>query len=194
MLFLGTQGAQNLSVGGPVAPDGNTEVTCDLAVEARHKNRGGRDGAGLCVFCSVDHAALYQNDARVIGLFQRMHTEPGGGWPAKLDAMLQKHCPGAQYLQYEGKDTGLLKFALKTGRMPSVTYSGHDPHYRGSIAHMVNLVHLDDRWAAVLDNNFIGERDLVWMSPEDFAKRWRGNGSGWAVVLLSPPPPPIPHN
>ncbi|OAI41017.1 hypothetical protein AYO40_00625 [Planctomycetaceae bacterium SCGC AG-212-D15] len=183
-------------IGGPLAPDGATEVACDLPVEARHKNRGGRDGSGLCVFCSVDHAALYQDDANVAGLFQKMFAENGGGWPAKVDAMMRKYCPSAQYLQYEGSDSSVLKLALKTGRMPSVTYNGHCPHYgmNQSIAHMVNLIHLDDKYAVVLDNNFIGERDLVWLSPADFYKRWRGNGSGWTVILLSPPPPPIPHN
>ena len=184
----------NITVGGPLGPDSKTEVTCDLPVEARHKNRGGRDGAGLCVFASLDHAALYQNDRAVTGIFQKMFAEPGGGWPQKVDAMMRKYCPGAVYVQYEGKDPSILKLALKTGRMPSVTYNGHDPHYRGSIAHMVNLVHLDDKYGVVLDNNFVGERELVWLSPSDFQQRWRGNGSGWAVILLSPPPSPVPHN
>lgn len=185
-----------IDIGGPLGPDHKTEVTCDLPREARHKNRGGRNGAGLCVFASLDHAALFQNDRAVTGLFQKMFAEPGGGWPQKVDAMMRKYCPRAVYLQYEGNDPGILRLALKTGRMPSVTYNGHDPHYgmNQSIAHMVNLVHLDEKYAVVLDNNFIGDRDLVWLSPDDFSRRWRGNGSGWAIILLSPPPPPVPHN
>ena len=108
--------------------------------------------------------------------------------------MIAKYGKGAKYLQYEGKDPAILKAALASGRMPSVTYDGHDPHYRGTIAHMVNLVHLDEKYAVVLDNNFVGENELVWLSPEEFRSRWLGNGGGWAVVLLSPPPPPIPRN
>ena len=84
--------------------------------------------------------------------------------------------------------------ALKTGRMPSVTYDGHDPHYSGSIAHMVNLIYLDDQEACVLDNNFVGEQELVWLSRADFLQRWTGGSQGWAVILLAPPPPPVPHN
>jgi hypothetical protein len=57
----------------------------------------------------------------------------------------------------------------------------------------VNLIHLDANWAVVLDNNFVGENQLVWLTPDDFYRRWRGNGGGWSVVLLSPPPPPVPH-
>src|SRR5262249_61392077 len=52
----------------------------------------------------------------------------------------------------------------------------------------VNLVHFDDQWACILDNNFIGENDLVWMSPPEFLERWRGKGSGWVVILLREPP------
>jgi hypothetical protein len=182
-----------ISVGGPVGPDGKTEVTCDLPVSERMRNTGGRDGAGLCVFTSVQNAARYQNETRLVNFQADMKKEPGGGYPAKVDSMIAKYGKGTPYLQYEGKDPAVLRAALATGRMPSVTYNGHDPHYRGSIAHMVNLVHLDERWAVVLDNNFIGENELVWLTPDDFLQRWRGNGGGWAVVLLAPPPPPVPH-
>lgn len=181
-----------ITVGGPVGPDGKTEVTCDLPVSERMKNTGGRDGAGLCVFTSVQNAARYQNETRLVNFQADMKKEPGGGYPAKVDTMIAKYGKGTPYLQYEGKDPAVLRAALATGRMPSVTYNGHDPHYRGSIAHMVNLVYLDDHWAVVLDNNFIGENELVWLTPADFLQRWRGNGGGWAVVLLAPPPPPVP--
>jgi hypothetical protein len=182
-----------ITLGGPTAPDGKTEVTCDLPVSERMKNVGGRDGAGLCVFTSIQNAARYQNELRLANFQAQMRQEPGGGYPAKVDAMIARYGKGTPYVQYEGKDPAILKAALAGGRMPSVTYNGHDPHYRGTIAHMVNLIHLDDHYAVVLDNNFIGANELVWLSPADFYQRWRGNGGGWAVVLLAPPPPPVPH-
>lgn len=185
--------AEKISLGGPVGPDGKTEVTCDFPVSERMRNTGGRDGAGLCVFTSVQNAARYQNEVRLVNFQADMRKEPGGGYPQKLDAMIARYGKGTPYLQYEGKDPAVLRAALATGRMPSVTYNGHDPHYRGSIAHMVNLVHLDERWAVVLDNNFTGDQELVWLTPGDFLQRWRGNGGGWAVVLLTPPPPPVPR-
>jgi hypothetical protein len=184
---------EKIRLGGPLGPDGKTEVTCDLPVSERMRNTGGRDGAGLCVFTSVQNAARYQNETRLVNFQAAMRKEPGGGYPQKVDAMIAKYGKGTLYLQYEGKDPAVLRATLATGRMPSVTYNGHDPHYRGSIAHMVNLIHLDERWAVVLDNNFVGEQELVWLSPADFLQRWRGNGSGWAVVLLAPPPPPVPR-
>lgn len=183
-----------ITVGGPTAPDGKTEVACDLPVSERMRNVGGRDGAGLCVFTSIQNAARYQNESRLANFQADMRKEPGGGYPAKVDAMIRKYGQGMKdYLQYEGNDPTILKVAINTGRMPSVTYNGHDPHYRGTIAHMVNLVYLDDHVACILDNNFIGEDELVWMTADEFYQRWRGDG-GWAVILMSPPPPPVPRN
>jgi hypothetical protein len=189
------EAVQTVTLGGPEHSDG-TQVTCDLPVAERTKNTGGKDGAGLCVFTSIGHAARWQNEKRLTRLQQDMRQERGGGYPQKVDAMIAKYGPGAQYLQYEGNDPTLLKAALATGRMPCVTYNGHDPHYgkNQAIAHMVNLVHLDDRWAVILDNNFINDADLVWLSPAEFLQRWKGKGNGWAVILLASPPPPVPHN
>src|SRR5437660_81591 len=178
-----------ITVGGPRSADG-VEVTCDLPVEQRTRNVGGSDGAGLCVFSSIGHAARWQNERRLVDFQKQMTKEPGGGYPEKVDRMVAKYGKGTPYIQYEGHDATILKLALKTGRMPSVTYDGHDPHYNGSIAHMVNLIYLDDQEACILDNNFIDE--LVWMSAKEFLERWTDDG-GWAVILLAPPPPPPPR-
>src|SRR5579872_4800306 len=123
-----------ISTGGPTGPDGATQVTCDLPVSERMRNVGGRDGAGLCVFTSVQNAARYQNETRLANFQADMREEPGGGYPQKVTAMIAKYghgMTGADYLQYEGKDPAILKAALATGRMPGVTYNGHDPHYNG---------------------------------------------------------------
>src|SRR5262245_58446158 len=53
-------------IGGPTAPDATTEVTCDLPTTERTRNVGGRDGAGLCVFSSIGHAARWQNESRLV--------------------------------------------------------------------------------------------------------------------------------
>src|SRR5262245_16320763 len=179
-------------VGGRTSPDGLEEVCLDLPGTEHLKNVGGRDGAGLCVFTSVEHAGRWENAVQLVGLQAKMRQEPGGGWPEKLDQVLARHAAGVQYLQHTGGDPAILRLALKTGRMPSVTY-GYSPRYGGgNIAHMVNLVHLSDRWACVLDNNFPGEDRYEWMAPAEFERRWKLKGGGWAVVVLAPPPPPIP--
>jgi hypothetical protein len=168
------------------------EVVADIPSPLRAKNVGGRDGAGLCVFTSIMHSARYQNEQRLWDFQKQMQKEPGGGYPEKVDKMIEKYGKGTPYVQHTGGDPSFLRLALKTGRMPGVTYSGRDSRYNGPIAHMVNLVYLDDTDACILDNNFIGE--YYWMSAQEFLQRWKSTGGGWAIVLLSNPPPPIPHN
>lgn len=179
--------------GGKVSPDGAEEIMCDLPQSEKKKNVGGRDGAGLCVFTSIEYCARFANERRLFDLQQHMRKEPGGGYPQKVDVMLKKYGSGVQYTQYEGGDLNVLRAAMKTGRMLAVTYNGHDIHYRGGISHMVSLVHLSDRWAAIGDNNFINDNQYVWMSPQEFSKRFGGK-SGWMVCLFAPPPPPVPKN
>lgn len=183
--------------GDSIGPNGQ-ESTCDLPSELRMRNTGGMgpqgpgSGAGLCVFTSAEHAARWQQEEKMYGFQKKMMHEQGGGYPQKFDAMAAKYCNGAEYVQHTGGSEKFLELALKTGRMPSVTYAGNDSRYNGLIAHMVNLVHLDETSAAILDNNFPAK--YLWMSREEFLERWRERGGGWAVVLLASPPPPVPHN
>jgi len=188
------QSIESTSVeGGRTSPDGTEEIQIDLPGTQQMKNTGGRDGAGLCVFTSIEHSGRWQNVESILGFQQKMTREQGGGYPSKVEKMMAKYCDGAQYLQYEGSDPSLIKLALATGRMPAVTY-GYSPRYSGKIAHMVNAVHLTEKWAAILDNNFPGDTRYEWMAPAEFKKRWISGGGGWAVVVLAPPPPPLPVN
>lgn len=193
---------EKISITGPIAPDGKTEVQTDLAVDQRKHNISSK-GLGCCVFRSLDHAGHYQQVVQLYGFPEWMvqHGVSGGGYPGKVDQLIplissDRGLPTPDYLQYEGRDPSILIAALASGRMPCVTYNGHDPHYGmgQSIAHMVNLVYLDDQQACILDNNYVGENDLVWMTAAEFKQRWTGGGGGWCVVLLNAPPPPVPHN
>ena len=181
------------TVGGPVAPDG-TEVQCDLPEQYHIRNRGGSDGAGLCVFASIEHAAIWQDVPEIQGIFEWMWRHPGGGWPEKVTRVINQMCkergvaPPA-YLQVEGNDLEILKLACKTGRMPGVTYCFSPAgRYRGRIAHMVSLVHADDERFGILDNNYPGS--IEWMTPDEF-RRVYACSTGWAVILLDSGPPPV---
>lgn len=182
----------------PVTAEG-VRVTADLPVEQHHRNTGGMGrrgpgtGAGLCVFTSAWHAAIWQNLPELYGYRDWMKNKPGGGWPEKVDATLKQYCsekgvavPG--YVQHTGGDVDFLKAALKTGRMVCVTYAGRDDFYSGPIAHMVNLVYLDDKVAVILDNNRPGT--FLRMSSQDFVERWMAMSGGWAFAFTAPPPPP----
>lgn len=206
LLCATTRAQATPQLGGPISPDGKVMIQAYLPLPLRLFNTGGSDGprgpgsgSGLCVFSSIEHAARYQNDAKVFGFQEWMTHKPGGGTPGLVDKWLGQYAPGTQYVQHTKGDMAFLRAVLATGRMPCVTYAGHDPHYSGrGIAHMVNLVHLDDTWACVMDNNAIFDKttkqdnQLVWMSVADFASRWKENGGGWAVALLAAPPPMPP--
>jgi hypothetical protein len=186
------------SVGGSRHPDG-TEVDCDLP-EVLHKKNIASSGLGCCVFRSLDHAARWQNEPALWGMPEWMVQSriKGGGYPSKVAELVPKIAksrglPTPPFIQVEGMDLEPLKAASRSGRMISVTYSKSPTgRYGGSrIAHMVNLVHCDDKHVVVLDNNYIGANALEWMTPEEFKRAY---APGWAVILLAPPPPPPPRS
>lgn len=186
----------SLSEGGKTSPDGKEEITCDLPQQFRIRNVGGRDGAGLCVFTSIQYAGTWQGEKELLDFQAKMRKELGGGYPEKVDKMMAKYAPHVKYIQHTGGDPEVLKAILQSGRMACVTYAGRDMHYGPNqrVAHMVDLVHFSDRWACVADNNFVRDDQFVWMTPDDFVSRWKDMQGGWVVCLLAPPPPPIPHN
>lgn len=186
-------------VGNSVAPDGKTEINCDLPGDLHRKNTASK-GLGLCVFTSIHHAAMWQ-DVKALQEFPRWVTEkgiPGGSYPEKTAKLIKQICadkgvPEPEYIQVEGGDLEILKRACKSGRMPGVTYS-HSPtgRYGGQkISHMVSLPHADDQFFAVLDNNYPGADAYEWMTPDEFRRTY---APGWAVILLSPGAPLPPHN
>lgn len=178
-------------VNGP-AHEGR-EIATDLPPSQHLKNTGGSDGAGLCVFTSIDHAARWQNVEPLIGFRDYMTHYPGGGYPQKVDQYIPKKAGGkdVEYVQFTDGNTEPLYLALHTNRMPCITY-GYSPRYGGNISHMVNLVYLDEKWACILDNNFPGTYE--WVEHKEFLRRWKMGGGGWSVVLLNPGAPPVPHN
>lgn len=200
-------------VATPVPAHSGVRAVADLPTSQHKRNVGGSDGAGLCVYTSAWHAAIWQSVSDAYDFREWMRKRPGGSYPQKFDTTLQQYCkdkgvPVPQYIQHTGGDEQFLKLALKTGRMVSVTYCGVDTADRygnAVIAHMVNLCYLDDEHAAILDNNFPGS--WLWMPAKEFLARWRGTqtngrpftirgtpvGGGWAIVWLASPPAPYPE-
>lgn len=184
------RGAEGAVVDGPVH-DG-VEIQVDLPSGQHIRNFGApADGKGLCVFASMTMAARWHN---VRPLFDVIHKiNEGGGWPEKVDKVFKEHAPKLEYTQYEGTDPAMLDKALSEGRMACVTYGYGERYQMQTIYHMTCLVHLDSKWAVILDNNFPGTYE--WMPRAEFLKRWLHPGKqGWAYVMLTPGPPPIPHN
>lgn len=189
-------------------------AVADLPVSQQHKNTGGSDGNGLCVYTSAWHACLWQSVTDLYGLRKYMESHQGGSYPKKFDEDVAAFCkskgieiPG--YVQHTGGDEAFLRLALKTGRMVCITYCGVDgseSYGKQVVPHMVNLVYLSKDYGAILDNNFIGR--LLWMTHDELLARWNGVrpdgkpylvsdgrkqfpiGGGWAIAFLNSPPAP----
>ncbi len=189
-------------IGGPVAPDG-TQVQCDLPKELHLQNCGGSDGAGLCVFTSLNHSAYWQNIVPLQKFRDWMRRYPGGGYPDKVTRMMAKYCQEQgvavpDTIQIESRDLDKLELACKTGRMPGVTFSFSPAGRYGGrpISHMVSLAGANlgpNKLFVTLDNNFPGTYE--WMSRKDFTRTYCGQGQGWAVIFAGHPgPAPVPRN
>lgn len=97
---------------------------------------------------------------------------------------------------YGERDTAFLVWAVSTRRGALVAISNGPLYgYDGKIAHAVCLVHLDSKWAGILDNNDIGQGPgrVTWVPTDAFITDWLRSGS-WAWTPVSTPPaPPKPR-
>lgn len=183
---------------GPAAPDG-TPPLVSMAGHLYQRNIDSPAGSreGCCVFRSTSNAALWQNVPELRGFPEWLRTKrlSGGGSPGNYGPRLTALCrergvPEPPYVMVTAMDLGFLRTALASRRMVIITYS-LSPTRRyggGRIYHMVNLIHLDEKWAAIMDNNdpYFGEGKAEWMSIDEFR---RSCAPGWAICLLAPPPP-----
>lgn len=189
----------------PFASDG-TAVDAWLPPVLHMRNTGGSDGAGLCVFTTIEMIGRACNIRPLFGYQKFMTRRPGGGWPEKVDDTLTAFCreQGSNkptYFHVEANNLALLKKALRSGRLVGITYN-YSPtgRYGGSrISHMVNLAAAgagkgpDGKgWWAVLDNNFPGSWE--WMSESQFLSVAAGGGRLWAVIFAAPACPPAPRH
>ena len=74
-----------------------------------------------------------------------------GSWPSDLAAKFDRE--KVRYAYTESGDVRFLEWACRTRRGCGITVLGG--------AHMVTLVHLDDQWAAILDNNNVSK--FIWV-------------------------------
>lgn len=186
------------------------ELTVDLPGNRQMKNIGSKlDGAGMCVFTSIEMAADWAGMPEWKGFRDWCAAKyPGGGYPSKVDKLLADYAKAKgltvpKYLQYEGSDPdSIMGLIDKTGRCACITY-GYSPRYGGAIAHMVCCVKYNGRYGVVLDNNFPGETSYEWMDRAELVRRIKVSpdrhgrqvpSNAWVFVWLPNPPPPPPHN
>lgn len=194
-LAISAKAGETEVANGPV--HNGVEVQIDLPKSDLRENLPSDvDKAGLCVWTSIDMAALWMGIQELIGIRDVMRKEPGGGWPERVEKVIKAKAPHVDFVQYEGSDASILDATIKTGRPVCITY-GYGDFYRkrglAKISHMVLLVHLDSKWAAIRDNNDVEQ--ITWMPREELLKRaMYPSGKFWSVSILGTPPPPIPRN
>lgn len=189
LLSAGIVHAGSGVAGGP-EHDGNA-VDCDLPQVIRVRNTVGTNGMGLCVWASTEMMGRYTSQHEIIGIFEQMKHEPGGGWPARVDKEMHRR-PGVKYRQYQGADIAFIQEGINSGRPVCVTYGTGELYGMRTIAHMVLCVGMNDKYTAILDNN--DPERIWWMPTPEFQKRFIHPGqSGWAWYTLGPPPPPVPR-
>ncbi len=181
----------------PATPGGSSyngvEVACDLPELLRVKNTVGTDGQGLCVWASTEMAARYQNCEEMVGVFEQMKRERGGGWPDRVDSVMKSRAPGVKYQQYLGPDIAFIQTGIDSGRPVCVTYGYGELYGMKTIAHMVLCVYMDATTTGIIDNNDPGR--IWWMDTSEFKRRFGWpRGSGWAWYTFAPPPPPAPRH
>jgi hypothetical protein len=148
----------------------------NLPLALRQANWRGRNGSGSCVHASWISCLRWQGQY-AMAEWWASHYDGGENY----DEMVQRlDDAGIRWAGTVGEgDVSFLEYCHRTRRGCIVTWSPR---------HVVTLVHFDDKWAGVLNNNEIDH--ILWIPREDFVKEWKYRGS-WAMTPMYVPPPPL---
>lgn len=137
-----------------------------------------REPEGSCVHASIATLLNWQQHRALANWWRANHA--GGCDAATAAAELDR--AGVRWTDTTAGDEAFLAWATRTRRACAVTVQGG--------AHMVTLVHLDDRRAGLIDPN--APSRIEWRDRSQFVHEWRA-ASGWAVTTVYDPPPPAPR-
>lgn len=152
--------------------------TVNVPVGMRQSNWLGSQREGSCVHASMISLFRWQNRLNTADYWRR--TYGNGAGPEDLAAKFDRE--KIRYAYTTDGDVRFLEWACQTRRGCGITVMG------GS--HMVALVHLDAKWAAVLDNNSVSK--YRWVPRETLIAEWKAS-HGWAVTILYTPAAPLPQ-
>lgn len=155
--------------------------TVNLESVLRQSNWFGSRRQGSCVHATMTMLFRWQGQFEMADYWKK--TFSNGEHVSGLSAKMNK--AGVRYAYTASKnDASFLKWACDTRRGCGVAVMNG--------RHMVMLVHFDDEYAGILDNNSI--KSFKWIKREMFLADWRRSGS-WAVTpLMASPPPPLPFD
>lgn len=144
----------------------------------RQQNWRGSKGQGSCVWASTVTLLRWQGQYEAAEYVRRNY---GNGQNSRSFAE-GANAMGLQYAMTTNGDVSFLEWAIRTRRGAAVTVMGG--------RHMLNLIHLDERQACLLDNN--NPSKDIWIPRETFLAEWRASGA-WALSPVYAPTPPLPQ-
>ena len=135
-------------------------------------------GEGSCVHASLVTLLHWQEQHRLAQWWQAAYA--GAEHPQRLSERLNR--AGVRFAEVRTGDVRFLEWAVRTHRGCAVTVE--------RATHMVCLVHLDARWAGLVDSN--APQQIRWVPRREFLADWTSGSLTWAVTPVYVPPPPYP--
>jgi hypothetical protein len=151
--------------------------TINLPVFLRQSNWVGNRGQGSCAHATMVSLFRWQNRPCTAEEWRQNHGN--GEWAESLAQKFDHE--GIRYAYVTNGDVRFLDWACSTRRGCGVSVMGGK--------HMIALVHFDEKWAGLLDNNDVST--ITWVPRDTFVAEWQ-NSNGWAVTPVYNPAPPLP--
>ena len=146
----------------------------DLPASLRERNWAG----GSCVHASMVMLFRIQRKFALANWWRKNHS--GDEYPGSMAKQLDD--AGIKYAFTSNKgDVKFLEWAIKTHRGCGVTVRG--------ATHMIILIHLDKKWAGLIDNNT--PEEIIWVPRKTFISEWL-NSESWVITPIYKPGPPRP--
>ena len=164
---------------GILAPEIEKEhPTVNLPLDLRQGNWRGPRGEGSCTWATMVSLLRWQARYRTADWIRQNYGD--GEWPDDMAQRLDN--AAVRYAYVTNGDVRFLEWACRTRRGCGITIMGG--------GHMVALIYLDDKWAAILDNNAVEK--YIWIPRETLIAEWKAS-LGWAIAPIYTPAAPLPQ-
>jgi len=150
----------------------------NLPLALRQSNWWGQGGQGSCTWATMVSLLRWQGRYRTADWVRQNCGD--GEWPDDMAQRLDE--AGVRYAYVTNGDVKFLEWACRTRRGCGITIRGGQ--------HMVALVHLDEKWAALLDDNAVEQ--YIWVPRETLIAEWKAS-DGWAITPIYAPAAPLPQ-
>jgi predicted small lipoprotein YifL/ABC-type bacteriocin/lantibiotic exporter with double-glycine peptidase domain len=163
----------------PTKPAAKERPTVNLPRDLRQGNwRGPNKNEGSCTWASLISLLRWQGRYNTANWVRENCGD--GEWATTMASQLNDI--DVRYAYVTNGDVKFLEWACATRRGCAITVQGGK--------HMVALVHLDDQWAALLDNNDVSR--YRWIPRETLIAEWKAS-NGWAITPIYTPAAPLPQ-